>query len=328
MFGSVNFSEDAYSTPTDFSYPYVRPNLRRPLWRIPIVTLRKPDFGEALEKWVSLSDGTPMWAKKIAESRIQACLENREKTLYLGSLGLCSIPPLFDLVWLKELSLFGNQLKSVPQDSFSCLTNLQKLDLSYNHLMVLEESCICFCKKLKELNLSYNHFFRFESLPVFSFFSNLRILHLNNNEFVSFEGFDVSECLVLNRLDLSWNKFESLEKLNLSSCTKLQYLNLGFNCLTRCDGLLVGGLFSDLHTICLENNVIENLDGFDLSRSTGLRRIKLSNNRLRDISGLDLSGCFELSALHLEFNQLTEINCILPHQLRDKVKLFLRGNLM
>ena len=80
---------------------------------------------------------------------------------------------------LKRLYVDANQLKEIPQSTFSNLKSLEELDLSYNQLTSLPDN-IAKATQLELLDLSNN---AFEALPkgVLAL-KNLKTLNIRNNK--------------------------------------------------------------------------------------------------------------------------------------------------
>ncbi|XP_067657076.1 leucine-rich repeat-containing protein 27-like isoform X4 [Haliotis asinina] len=101
-------------------------------------------------------------------------------TLDLSNKGLLHLPEeVLELKGLEYLYLEGNELAYLPEDFFSCLTNLKWLDLRRNYLSRLPSSSIGKHQHLRNLLLEGNNL---RTLPLeLGFVSTLNGLNITNN---------------------------------------------------------------------------------------------------------------------------------------------------
>ncbi|MFX0063938.1 MAG: alpha/beta fold hydrolase, partial [Candidatus Hermodarchaeota archaeon] len=208
---------------------------------------------------------------------------------------------------LKELSLWGNQLRSLPE-SFGQLTKLQTLDLSSNKLSSLPES-FGQLTKLNWLLLKKN---QLQELPSsFIRLKKLKILDLRYNEFeILLNSF--GELEQLEDLRLLENKLNSFPD-SFKGLTRLKYLDLGQNNFTNIPEAIEN--LTSLEVITVHGNQITSLSE-DLCRCKNLQVMSIAKNPLTNLpenfgdlmllNELNLHGT-ELSSLPESFGQLTKL---------------------
>jgi GTPase SAR1 family protein len=156
--------------------------------------------------------------------------EKIEKTgkLNLGKCGLTELPEeLFELVWLKELMLYPNQITDIS--FLSGLTQLQSLDLSANQ--ITDISFLSGLTSLQTLYLSAN---QITDISFLSGLTSLQILDLRNNQITDISF--LSRLTSLNFLNLIRNQVKDIS--NLSNLNKLQTLALNYNEIEDITGLV------------------------------------------------------------------------------------------
>ncbi len=133
-----------------------------------------------------------------------------------------------DLTALTDLSLFRNELTSLPAGVFSDLTALTNLNLESNELSSLPAGVFSDLTALTDLRLRYN---KLSSLPagVFSRLTALTTLRLGYNEFTSLPAGVFSDLTALTNLSLFGNKLSSLPAGVFSDLTALTSLYLREN---------------------------------------------------------------------------------------------------
>lgn len=238
---------------------------------------------------------------------------------------------LFGFNKLKELSLCGNRITSLPNfaSAFPPLVqSLTILDLGNNRLEAIPDS-VFDLTALEKLSLNHN---RLSQLPSrIASLSNLKYLHLAENKLSALprEIGDLNKLTTLlladnslqqlpneigllgalTDLDLAKNQLTSLPE-TLGSLVLLQKLNLGSNALEALpeaifgDGGEASGLL-ELHTLILKRNKISELtSGF--YRLSGLKKLDLTSNQLTSLSS-EISNFYQLRELLLADNRLTAI---------------------
>lgn len=196
-------------------------------------TVTNVDFLNLLAEWVECPDGSDVENKRVAQSRIIACLQGIHPTdLSLSSLQLKTMPPLFQLTSLHVLDLAGNEFSFIDPYSLSCLEQLNTLNLSYNHFTEFNASSCISSTSLRNLYLTDN-FLRKLNKDSFSNVSNLENLYLDRNAISHIDADTFSKSSGLLRLTLSHNLLTDACIDVFKSLFFLQYLDLCSNKLTH-----------------------------------------------------------------------------------------------
>lgn len=122
----------------------------------------------------------------------------------------------------------------------------------------------------------------------------VKTLNLEGLDIFSLQGLEY--FTELTSLDCSNNR---LTELDISNCTKLEYLNCGFNVTLSKLNL---GPNKSLNQLYCSNNCITELD---LSNYTKLDTLSCGSN---DMTRLNVRGCTALVHLDCAFNELTDLN--------------------
>ena len=192
------------------------------------------------------------------------------------------------LAKLKELNLSGNVLNSIPNDTFSDLASLERLDVSNmtkpmqsvqpkafnnmnlkelnlqgNNLMFEDTSLIPhrgflkYSPNLINLNLGFNYFIGLndsEIVEMLSPLSKLKVLNLNAAHLMHIPD-KLLQNFNLTRLHLNGNLIHHINASVFKNITTLRHLGLGFNKITIIDNeTFPGNLQKSLHSITLSHN--------------------------------------------------------------------------
>lgn len=152
---------------------------------------------------------------------------------------------------LKQLSLYGNDLKSIAGiGSLGCLPNLEYLDIGNNKLSDISED-LAKLSSLKELHAEDNCISKIEEGILG--LSNLRLLRLSNNRIEVLPS-SIGRLGNLEKLLLEGNKLSNLPQ-EIVSLRKLNYLNLRGNNISSVTEAL--GDMPELQTLILSSNELE-----------------------------------------------------------------------
>jgi len=132
-----------------------------------------------------------------------------------GNLLNKSVPELFQLKFLKKLSISNNKISNL----YPLPEKLEFLDLSHNLLCELD---LTYMGKLKTLDISFNGVFSLLGLP-----TQLKYLYAKSNRIESV--FEVPRFKNLLELDLSYNNLNSVKFEELVQVDSLNLLNLAGN---------------------------------------------------------------------------------------------------
>ncbi len=251
--------------------------------------------------------------------KIHEAKANGKTALYLGGMGITTLPPEISLLTnlteldlrnnqfgslppeigklkkLQKLILWNNRLSTIPPKIF-LLTNLTKLDLRNNRFSSLPPE-ICKLKNLKELNLYGNYI---SKLPRgIDQLTKLTLLNLGHNHFSTLPS-EVGILTNLTKLDLRHGNLSSLppEIRQLKNLKELNLSNNLFNTLP-----LEICQLTKLQILFLLDNELTTLPP-EICKLTNLRVLNLSNNHLSTLPP-EIGQLTELTELYFGRNPLT-----------------------
>ena len=204
---------------------------------------------------------------------------------------------------LREMSLGGSQLATLPVGVFAGLTDLEELSLRDSQLTALPAGVFAGLTNLRQLNLIRNPL---TTLParVFEGLSSLQELNLVNNPLTTlpvgvFEGLTNLQELVLRESQLT-----TLSAGVFAELTNLRRLFLIHNQLTALPSGLFAGM-SNLEELGLFQNQLTDVPENLLNDLTNLRGLDLSDNQLTTLPAGFLQGLSKLEWFWAIRNQLT-----------------------
>merc|ERR1711917_128043 len=198
--------------------------------------------------------------------------------IYLSSNQISEIAPLGGIDQMLTLTLDRNKIE---QFNLPKMKYLQLIDLSYNKINTFEGLDH---PKLKCLNLNHNKLNNLDTM-LMDTFSNLQVLELRNNQFISLKG--LVPLKSLKKLYLAQNKIEDLTPL--AKLKTLETLHLRENEITSLFGLKE---LTQLKEINLRTNQIDNL-----SSATQLIRISLIDNPVWEEEDLRIRLLIKINSL-------------------------------
>ena len=177
---------------------------------------------------------------------------------------------------LEHLDISENELEHLPLD-ISLLIHLQTLNCSHNRLTTISD-LFEELRQLKDVNLSFNHFKRLPN--VIRTFEQLVRLNCEHN---SIKNLDVNltNLKQLKYLVLDHNQFQSFPNVDFSQLSRLEYLHIAHNQLTKLP--------------------------LNLSKLTHLKNVNLSHNQLTSFP-IELLLINTLDVLNLSHNNLTKLS--------------------
>ncbi|GIY32828.1 hypothetical protein CDAR_612441 [Caerostris darwini] len=229
---------------------------------------------------------------------------------------------------LLSLSLAGNSIKKITDQSFTRCRRLKILKLENNLISSIDRNS--FPGTLVELSLANNLIANLNGslthLGNLSFLSlghnrlhsvkddvkglsQLMRLSLERNSILNIEG-SFDDLLNLTFLNLAHNNLEEVEN-GLQRLTKLEHLDISHNNITKIDGMLFKDL-SGLDSLNLSGNRLKNVCEL-LKPLKVLRILSLSNMSIKSIGKDCFKRMRKLKVLDLSKNQLKKIGAVTRH---------------
>lgn len=187
------------------------------------------------------------------------------------------------LVCQQVLRLAGNQLTTIPDDTFKSLGNLHALELAANQLEDLPQKVLSPLRALHRLGASHNQ------------------LHTLSQH-------ALANCSDLRELELAANRFAKISSELLATVPRLELLDLSGNQLELLP------LFPSLPTLTVlkvSDNRIASVSRDNLSKLSGLRMLDLSENGLNTVEHGALSKNTRLEGLRIDANNLVDLDGVL-----------------
>jgi len=198
------------------------------------------------------------------------------------------------------LRLAGNQLTSIPDDTFKSLGNLHALELAANQLEDLPQKVLSPLRALRRLGASHNQLHTLDHHALANC-SDLRELELAANRFVKISPELLAVVPRLELLDLSGNQLELLPAFPaLPSLTVLKAADNRVAALAR-DHL---ARLSGLRMLDLSGNGLSSVEHGALSKNTRLEGLRIDANNLMDLDGVLTGAPPSLYAVNASDNQL------------------------
>ena len=243
---------------------------------------------------------TPQWViKKILEVK-----EKQLKKLDLTyrswkDAKLTKIPPeIFELEWLEELDLSGNNIPELP----NILSHFPKLIL-FGFRWQENKPIPNWIKLVPELKIDLSSFKISNKLPDLIFnFKNLKHLNLSGNKLISIPD-HITKLTNLNSLDLSVNKLTYIPN-HITKLTHLKSLDLSGNQLNSIPTFITK--LTNLKSLNLSSNHLTSIPD-SITQLTNLNSLDLSGNQLSSIP-IFITLITNLNSLNLSSNQLTSIH--------------------
>jgi len=224
---------------------------------------------------------------------------------------------------LKRLSISTHNVEwgsakilELDSGSLSGLKELHSLELSHNNIRSLPDDVFCGLNNLQRLNLSRNHIKEFEHLGFAprrgdcEGGSDVRSLELSHNHIRAIrDGSGLTRLRRLEHLYLQHNELSELSADAFQGMTRLHVVNISYNHL----GKLNAGLFAsslDMREIYLQNNSLYELPRGIFHQMQQLVILDLSRNLLNShqIDENTFTGLIRLVVLNLSHNSLTRID--------------------
>ncbi|XP_011202190.2 uncharacterized protein LOC105225435 [Bactrocera dorsalis] len=228
---------------------------------------------------------------------------------------------------LQALGLPANALLSVPWNSISTLTALERLDLSNNKIKALGTSDFAGLSNLVYLELSNNQISSI-SQRTFMNLRKLEVLKLGGNRLGDYPTSlkALTACYNLRQLDLSANNLNGpLTASTLPGLRSLESLELNRNLIKSIQNKALQN-FSGLTSLSLRHNQIDVLQDHAFYGLGNLENLDLSFNGIVAISSASLQHLTRLTTLDLTHNFLRALTSDLITPLPSLQVLRLAGN--
>uniref|UniRef100_A0A0K0E994 LRRCT domain-containing protein n=1 Tax=Strongyloides stercoralis TaxID=6248 RepID=A0A0K0E994_STRER len=243
--------------------------------------------------------------------------------------GYVECPNGLDDVCKCSYNAVGSRIECPGTDPREIITRLKN---NYIHVLIIEN---CNTAKilpplpagrirsleLSHCNLEETTFGAFALLS-----SELKELHLNNNQFKKFPNLGVLPKLI--SLNLSNNSISHIEPNVFSGLKGIRSLRLKNNMLQNLSSTAFNDIRKSLNVIDLRGNKISNTSSFFRKNMTSLEYVDLSLNRLTNISEGEFSGCKNLVELRLFYNMIQNFSSKAFGNDTQLRKLYLGGNLL
>jgi Leucine-rich repeat (LRR) protein len=232
---------------------------------------------------------------------------NQLEELIIEDCKILQLPPdAFDgLRDLKRLSINTHNAEwgssksmELAPSSLHGLKELQILDLSDNNIRSLPEDAFCYLDNLQMLNLTRN---RIRNADMLGYVTRRNTYDVSST-------LPRTECgggLDVRSLDVSWNQLQILPAdSGITRLRQLQHLHLQHNELAEVHGDALSGLTA-LRILNMSNNKLESLPGGLFASSKELREIYLQHNSLYEMARGLFRRLEQLLVLDLSDNQLS-----------------------
>lgn len=240
---------------------------------------------------------------------------------------------LADSPSLANLSLNGNSITKIAQNTFSGSLALKKINLHNNVILEIEDGAFDSLQHLTELDLSKNSITCITDFNLY----HLKVLNLSKNSMELFQSVISEKSYKLLSLDLSENKmpcFPVLPKNNVlhfldvsrnqlqsfSDCpeknvslNKLIYLDMSYNQITNISESFFS-IMESLEVLNLSKNCIGSFSITTGSVLPSVKIINLSYNSLQSLT-IEENSLQSLETLFLQGNDLT----VLDHQIFQRL---------
>ncbi|XP_024984192.1 probably inactive leucine-rich repeat receptor-like protein kinase At3g28040 [Cynara cardunculus var. scolymus] len=207
---------------------------------------------------------------------------------------------------LQALSLAHNNLTGNLNPQLSLLTNLERLNLSGNTLSSGIPPSLINSGRIKFLDLSENSLSGPVPEEFFLSCSSLRLLSLSRNNLQGPIPSSLSQCTILNHLNLSHNRFSGNPGFatSLWLLPRIRTLDLSHNVLS---GQIPNGALGlpYLKELFLQGNHFSGALPSDIGLCSHLKKLDLSNNLFTEELPVSFQGLSSLTYLNLANNILT-----------------------
>ncbi|KAJ3663680.1 hypothetical protein Zmor_007911 [Zophobas morio] len=205
------------------------------------------------------------------------------------------------LIFLQQLILSNNNIKSIYPQTFSGVKKITYVDLGNNSISILSDDGFLELISLERLNLKNNHI-KSIAQSAFKGLVHLHELDLSYNEISDVK--DVFNNLTaLKLLDLSYNKISVLTAKEFDNLTALLEVRFGHNHITSIPESEFC-VMSSLRRLDLSYNAIDRVIAGSFKGLSALEDLDLSYNNIMEIPQKTLQSLHNLQYLNVSHNLL------------------------
>lgn len=219
------------------------------------------------------------------ESDTFAGLETSLEFLDFDHNDLTQVPEaLTSLKSLKYLYLSSNSIADIPPGTFDGFCpNLKALSLAGNHLTRIPNESLQNCSKISHFNVAYNRIYDLHEQDFTDWGYNIRNLILGNNRISSLKAKIFSGLKELKELTLSFNPIKYFDENVFEGLDKLESLELSFGLEMEKFPEQIFKHIPSLQWLSVDNNELPSISTTFLGFLPQLKYINLESNRIRQI---------------------------------------------
>ncbi|KAI4469668.1 hypothetical protein MML48_1g15684 [Holotrichia oblita] len=191
---------------------------------------------------------------------------------------------LSSLKSLKYLYLSSNSIADIPPGTFDGFCpNLKALSLAGNHLTRIPNESLQNCSKISHFNVAYNRIYDLHEQDFTDWGYNIRNLILGNNRISSLKAKIFNGLKELKELTLSFNPIKYFDENVFEGLDKLESLELSFGLEMEKFPEQIFKHIPSLQWLSVDNNELPSISTTFLSFLPQLKYINLESNRIRQI---------------------------------------------
>lgn len=228
------------------------------------------------------------------------------ENLYLQNNEIRSVIPLTfrGIKKLIKLNLENNTISIILGDSFKELINLQTLNMKNNKIKTIDVLGFNGLVQLKDLNLRFNELREVKDIfnPLFS----IETIDVEHNQITEIHNHDFTNLSNIIELNLARNVLRNIPGEVFQPMHKLQKLDLSWNPLEELQKDSFKGLIR-LEELDIDNGVLKSIPKETLQGLHNLRILQVSNNRIAELKTGMFSGLPELKILNISSNKIKDL---------------------
>lgn len=201
---------------------------------------------------------------------------------------------------LRTLNLEGNKIESLEKDGFIQLLKLEVLRLTRNEIKAINNDSFRGLNSLLEVDLSFNKISSIKN--IFNNLKTIKKIDISQNNINSIEMRDINTTSLLE-LNLAYNQLTTINPDTFFFLRNLTTLDLSSNQIKTIYPRSFKGL-SKLETLNLKDNAIDNIDRNVFIGLYSLRSINLACNKLLTTETSTFTSLPSLNILDISSNNL------------------------